>query len=159
MDIVKCTECGSEVAAGVKECPSCGCPIPEKTTETISNTVSSSTEKKKKINYMSIISLVLGAIIIIMGISVMNKEIDIESHNASNYDVDYAAFGGDFYTEIYGASDVIVDELDEINNGIELLSESIETVANVVYYPIGMLMVSLGIGVIAISCNYIKKEE
>lgn len=89
----------------------------------------------------------------------MNKEVSIETYNAKHYDADYAAFGGYFYTEIYGASDIIVDELNDINGGVEVLSESMAAMANVIYYPVGMMIVALGLGVVAVSCNHIKKEN
>ena len=82
----------------------------------------------------------------------------MDTYSAKHYDADYAAFGGDFYTEIYGASDMIIDELDDINGGLEIISESMETIANSIYYPIGMMIIAFGIGVIAISFNHIKKE-
>lgn len=156
MNELKCKECGAELAAGVKECPSCGCPVEEVKVE---YAAPATAQIAKKFNVMSIISLLLGVVIIIMGFSVMNKEISIDTYNAKHYDADYAAFGGDFYTEIYGASDIIVDELNDINGGVEVLSESISALANVIYYPIGMMIIALGLGVVAVSCNHLKKEN
>lgn len=156
MDALKCKECGAELAQGTKECPNCGCPIEEINVECAAPT---KTQIAKKFNVMPIISLLLGVVIIIMGITVMNKEVSIDTYIAKHYDADYAAFGGDFYTEIYGASDIIVDELNDINGGIEVLSESIAALANVIYYPIGMMIIALGLGVVAVSCNHIKKEN
>lgn len=156
MNELKCKECGASLEANATECPSCGCPV-----ELVSaaQPVVAKEKTAKKFNVMSIISLLLGVVIIIMGITVMNKEVSIDTYNAKHYDADYAAFGGDFYTEIYGASDIIVDELNDINGGVEVLSESIAALANVVYYPIGMMIIALGLGVVAVSCNHIKKEN
>ena len=156
MNELKCKECGAALVQGAKECPSCGCPIEEVKVEYAAPT---KTQTAKKFNVMSIISLLLGVVIIIMGITVMNKEVSIETYNAKHYDADYAAFGGYFYTEIYGASDIIVDELNDINGGVEVLSESMAAMANVIYYPVGMMIVALGLGVVAVSCNHIKKEN
>ena len=156
MNELKCKECGTVLAQGAKECPSCGCPIEEIKVESAAPT---KTQTAKKINVMPIISLLFGVVIIIMGITVMNKEVSIDTYSAKRYDVDYAAFGGDFYTEIYRASDIIVDELNDINGGIEALSESMAAMANAIYYPAGMIIVSLGLGVVAASCNHIKKEN
>lgn len=156
MNELKCKECGAALAAGAKECPSCGCPVEEVKVE---YAAPATAQIAKKFNVMSIISLLLGVVIIIMGFSVMNKEISIDTYNAKHYDADYAAFGGDFYTEIYGASDIIVDELNDINGGVEVLSESIAALANVIYYPIGMMIIALGLGVVAVSCNHLKKEN
>lgn len=165
MSELKCKECGAMLAQGTKECSSCGCPIEE---VKFAPAAPIETKSAKKFNVMSIISLILGVVIIVMGVSVMNKEVSIDTYSAGNYnadyDADYAAFGGDFYTEIYGATDIIVDELndvvdelDDLNGGVEVLSESIGTMANVIYYPVGMLIIAIGLGVVAMSCNHMIK--
>lgn len=156
MNELKCKECGAVVAQGAKECPSCGYPVEEVKVKCAEQ---SKIQTIKKLNVMSIISMLLGVIIIVIGITVMNKEVKIETYSAKQYDADYAAFGGDFYTEIYEASDIIVDELNDINGGIELLSESMDAMVNVIYYPVGMMIIALGIGVVAVSCNHVKKEN
>lgn len=156
MSKLKCEECGAALTPEAKECPSCGCPIEEAKTE-YEATVK--TQPAKKFNVMPIISLSLGIIIIIMGITVTLKKVNIDTYSAKSYNADYAAFGGDFYTEIYKASDIIVDELNDINGGVEVLSESIVAMANVIYYPIGMMIIALGLGVVAVSCNHIKREN
>ena len=140
----------------VKECPSCGCPVDKSNEAKIEYSVPTKTRAPKKLNILSIISLFLGIAIIIMGVTVMNKKVNIDTYSAKHYDAEYAAFGGDFYTKIYGASDIIIDELNDINNGVEVLSESMDVLVNIIYYPIGMLIISLGIGVIAISCIHLK---
>lgn len=108
---------------------------------------------------MSVIALILGIVIIVMGAKVMKMKVDVDTYSAKHYDAEYAAFGGDFYTEIYGATDTIVDELDDINSGIATLSESIADISNTIYYPIGMMIIALGLGVVAISCIHILKEN
>ena len=167
MNELKCKECGAEFTHGAKECPSCGCPIEEVKVESATPIKA---QTAKNFNVMSIISLLLGVVIIIMGITVMNKEVSIDTYstqnNTTNYDADYCAFGADFYTEIYKTSDIIVDELndvidgiDDLKNGVEVISGSMSSIANVIYYPIGMMIVALGLGVIAVSCNHIKKTN
>lgn len=149
MNELKCKECGAKLTQGEKECPSCGCP-----TESIDMKRSAVV----KINVLPIISLILGVLIIIMGVTVKNKEISFDTYTAIHYAVDHAVFGADFYTEIYEASDIIADELNDINSGVEVLSRSIEAVANVICYSAGMIMIALGISVTAVSCNYIRKD-
>lgn len=155
MNEIKCSECGNVITGGVTECPNCGCPIvTEKESKSVIN------EKQKspaKINVLAFVSLILGIVIIFMGYAVMTKEISIDTYTAKDYNVDYAAFGADFYTEIYGASDVIVDELSDINNGIESMSKSVAEFADIIYYPIGMMIITIGIATIAMSFNHIKK--
>lgn len=156
MSEIKCKECGAMLLQGTTECPSCGCPVVEDKKE---KTVFIKEKSTMKFNVMSVVALFLGVVIIVMGVIVMNKEVSLDTYSAMHYDADYAAFGGDFYTEIYGASDIIVDELNDINGGIAFLSESMAVMANVIYYPVGMLIIALGIGVVATACNHIKKEE
>lgn len=154
MNELKCKECGTALVQGVKECPSCGCPIED--TDFESNTVVKE-NAIKKFNVMPIISLIFGIVVIFMGITVKNKEISFDTYTANHYDVDHAVFGADFYTEIYEAADIIADELNDINGGVEVISESMEAVANVICYSAGMVMIALGISVAAVSCNYIRK--
>ena len=158
MSEYKCTDCGAELKEGMTECPVCGCPsavVEEKPQKAKISPI----DILKHININALISLVLGIVIIFMGVSVKNTEISIDTYNAKHFDADYVTFGGDFYTYIYEASDTIVDELSSINGGIESLSESINTMANVIYEPIGTLIIAVGLGVIAVSCNHIKKES
>lgn len=155
MNELKCKECGATLAQGTTECPSCGCPVEEASGETQITKV----QTAKKLNIMPIISLLLGVVIIVMGISVINKSVSIDTYSASHYDADTAKFGGDFYTSIYKASDIIVDELNDINGGIGILSESMSIMVNAIYYPIGMMIIAIGLGVVAVSCNHIKKEN
>ena len=100
----------------------------------------------------------MGVAIIIIGITVKNKDASLDIYSAKNYNIESTKFGGDFYTEIYAASDMIVDELNDINTGIESLSQSIASSTNVIYYSTGMLIIAIGTAVVAISCNNIKRE-
>ena len=54
---------------------------------------------------------------------------------------------------------VKLDELNDISGGVEVLSESIAAMANAIYYSVGMMIIALGLGVVATSCNHIKKEN
>ena len=156
MDELKCKVCGTVLAQGEKECPSCGYPVEEVKVE---YKAPAKKHTAKKFNVTSIISLILGVVIIIMGIAVMNKDVNTGTYIAQPYDADYAEFGADFYTYIYNASDTIVDELNDINGGVALLSRSVDATANVICYTAGMLIIALGLGVVAVSCNHIKKEN
>lgn len=151
----KCNECGTELVPGATECPSCGCPVT--TVQPEQPTISDA--EGRKFNVSAIISLILGVVIIIMGITVMNKDAELSTYHARQYDADSAMFGGDFYTEIYGATDIIVDELSDINGGVESLSDSMAEMVNLIYYPAGMIIIAIGIGVVALSCPRIKKEK
>lgn len=155
MDELRCKECGTVLTPGTKECPVCGFPIKEASSEY----APAKAHGRKRINVISIISLFLGVVIIIMGITVINKKVSMDTYRAKRYAADNMAFGADFYTEIYKASDMIVDELNDINSGVELLSESMVAMINAIYYPIGMMIIALGLGVVAISFNYIMKES
>lgn len=155
MSELKCTECGAVLPEDAVECPTCGCPVPEVPAKAV---LSPKKAASFPLNIMAIISLILGIAIIIMGANVMKMSTDLDTYTAKHFDVDTAKFGADFYTEIYKASDVIVDELSAVNSGIGLLSESMAAIANVVYYPAGIIIISLGLGVVAISLLHIKKR-
>ena len=158
MNEPKCNECGAVIPEGATVCPSCGCPIPAEEAKPCEK----KQEKRKitvAVNWMAVISLILGIIIIFMGTSVKKKTISLGTYSAKHYSADEARFGADFYTEIYKASDIMVDELNDINGGIGELSESLSKMANVVYYPIGTMIEAMGLGVIAISCIHLKKKD
>ena len=187
MDEMKCSECGAVLPQDVRFCPVCGCPTEEVTNspseenanaavepailnetnaandESAVNTAPivplEKTEKTYKVNFAALASLVLGIVIIIMGSSVMNKNADLAVYKANPYDADYAAFGGDFYTEIYAVTDMIVDELNDMNNGIATVSRAVVAEVNTVYYTTGMLMIAIGLGVIAIAGVHVVKRE
>ena len=158
MSEYKCTDCGAELKEGMTECPVCGCPIAV-VEEKPQKAKISPIDILKHININALISLVLGIVIIFMGVSVKNTEISIDTYNAKQFDADYASFGADFYTYIYKASDIIVDELNDINGGIESLSESMNMLANVIYKPVGTMIIAVGLGVVALACIHIKKEH
>lgn len=187
MDEMKCSECGAVLPQDVRFCPVCGCPTEEATNspseenanaavepailnetnaandESAVNTAPivplEKTEKTYKVNFAALASLVLGIVIIIMGSSVMNKNADLAVYKANPYDADYAAFGGDFYTEIYAVTDMIVDELNDMNNGIATVSRAVVAEVNTVYYTTSMLMIAIGLGVIAIAGVHVVKRE
>ena len=160
MDKIRCIECGAELTADVTECPDCGCPVVPTKMEHMKKKEKNITIKMKQVNLSAIISLFLGVVTIMMGVKVLNnKELAIDVYSTKQYSVDSAEFGADFYTEIYRASDTIVDELNGINSGIEILSQSTSEIISIICYSAGMLIISIGICVIAISCNHIVKER
>ena len=157
-----CKECGAPISADLKECPTCGYQIEDLAETEIA--VDNGSRMKigllmKKINYFSAISFLLGIIVVFVGFSVRNKQIDIKSYSAKHYSVEYASFGADFYTYIYGASDTIVDELDSINSGVAQIADIMAISANAIFYPIGMVIIAIGIGIISYSLIHIKKDE
>lgn len=91
------------------------------------------------------------------------------SYSAGSYNVSDYTFGADFYSEIYEASNTIVDELDEINSNVadgftdvnkaaEAVTSSVNNIIDTIYYVAGMLIIVLGMGTIAVACIHIKKE-
>lgn len=83
----------------------------------------------------SILMAVIGLVVIVLGASfrpeVTSSDLTEKTfkYAAENYNLEYCAFGGDFYTEIYAASDMIVDVLDDINRS----TEDVVAVQNAVY--------------------------
>ena len=150
----RCMECGEFLDERMSICPRCGCPVKAEEKPTV--------EKKSKIRIkiMPIVSIVLGLVIIYCGIVLVGQKTVAKDYSAKTFNVESAEFGGDFYTLIYGASDTIVDELSAINGGIAVLSESTNTITNTLYYSSGIVVISMGIAVIAVSLpKLIKKEE
>lgn len=153
MNNMICNECGTSLPQNATECPNCGCPAPM---------VPQSHSKKdlfSSVNIPSIIALLLGVIIIVLGVSLLKKDISIDSYRAKTYDAEYTAFGGDFYTSIYGATDIIVDELSDINGGIQSLSENLVVIVETIYYVSGVIVISLGLGVVSTSCIHLLKKD
>ena len=153
---LKCKECGAILEAGAAVCPNCGCPV-ERAAE---QPVSAAKEKASfKLNVLAIVALILGVVIIIMGMKVMRTSVSLDTFQAKRYDMDTMTFGADFYTEIYRASDTIVDELSDLNSGVETISESVAELANGIYELVGTLIVTFGIGVIAVSLCHLKQKS
>ncbi|MCD2492403.1 zinc ribbon domain-containing protein [Lacrimispora sp. NSJ-141] len=163
---MRCMECGEVLSEGMSVCPKCGCPVsqPEREIKAEdrddrSSYAANSNGQSGKIKIMPIISLIIGVVIVILGFTVLSHKEKIEIYDAKTYNVDKAAFGGDFYTEIYGASDTIVDELSDINGGIASLSNSFVAVVNMICYGSGMIIIALGLGVISVSIVYVGKAK
>lgn len=161
MEKISCTECGEILANGAKECPKCGCPVddsqPEIKKKKVTAVKSDKEECKKSI--LPIVSFVIGIVIIILGFMLLMHKSDIEVYDAESYNIDKATFGADFYTEIYSASDTIVDELNDINGGIAALSESLVSVIAAIYYGCGVVVITMGFGIVAISLMNIDKSR
>ncbi len=156
MNELKCTECGETLTEDMTECPRCGCPVEKKIVEKAEKNIS--IPIKGKINVGAVIALVLGCIVLFMGSSLVKKTSNKDTYEASLYQVDSAKFGADFYTEIYQASDTIVDELNDINNGIATISESTNAQIDAIYYASGMIVIALGLAIVSISAINIYKK-
>lgn len=180
MEEKKCIECGQIIPDNMDECPNCGCPIEEiedtnkfKEENDLNNigkkeikkNISESSndnkcDKTSKIRMIfTSIALIIGLIAIIMGHKVMSHDVETELHNAGMYDVGFNAFGGDFYTEIYKASDTIVDELNSINNGMSVISNSMKSTIKAIYYGSGMVIIAIGLGIVALSLIEFGKQK
>ena len=124
---------------------------------------------KKMEKISAIIMAVIGVIVIILGAVLTGQSANyaVEDNSfryvANEYDADYAAFGGDFYTYVYGASDIIVDELDEINRALETVVRAQDSInaavtanvlatdalINTVNKVGGMIIISIGLTILA----------
>jgi hypothetical protein len=168
MEEIKCSECGTILSGDMRECPTCGCPVEKMQAEPLPVDSTSAPQEphtlapvshKKKLSLVPFISLILGLVTIILGFKVSARSADIPLYDAKSYSVSYAAFGADFYTEIYGAADTIVDELSDINEGLGSLSESISSMAAVINYAAGMVIIAIGLGIVSVSILHMKKES
>lgn len=162
----KCIECGENLQEGMTECPNCGCPVDERRADVYPeweekhrvNENAIIAVKSFKINPFAIVSILVGVVILILGINLSKEELNVEQYYAKQYSVDYAAFGGDFYTEIYGASDTIVDELNSINGGLQSLSTSISSITGTITHVSSMIIIAIGLATISGSLLHIRKR-
>lgn len=167
MEEIKCVECGTVLSKDVTECPNCGCPVSysqqdervEIEHKEESKNIERSNEQPAKKNRMPILSLVIGIAVCILGIMVLLKKTDAQVYDANTYDAEESAFGGDFYTEIYSASDIIVDELSDINGGISSISGLIVNGIETLYYCSGLIIIAMGLSIISISLINIGKAK
>lgn len=83
----------------------------------------------------SVLMAVIGLLVLVLGIAFQPEVTSFDltektfKYTAENYDLPYAAFGADFYTDIYEGSDLIVDALDDINRS----TETVVAVQNAIY--------------------------
>lgn len=165
MEERKCPECGEVILENLHECPRCGCPLEDNIPTTVPQETQPKISKekevhsKKKVNIMPLISLVIGIIVFILGCTLLNHKYSLETYSARSYNVDSAAFGADFYTEIYGASDTIVDELSDINGGIATISGAFTEIVYAIYFSGGIIVIALGLGIVAMSLLHIGKAK
>lgn len=117
----------------------------------------------------SIICFILGIVVIILGTRLVAEPADhsVEDntfrYSATDYDLPHAAFGADFYTDIYEGSDYIVDVLDDINKSMETVVKAENgiyeaTAANIkatddlidtIYEVSGMIVIAIGAVIVA----------
>lgn len=170
MNEQKCPECGATLPENIQTCPQCGCPLPTKEAEPKYTAASSApnhpatsatvTKKsKKKISIMALLGTIIGILVVLMGFNLVGKVAQSNVHNATEYDVPYSAFGADFYTEIYGATDIMADELNDIDKGIEKISYSATELIDTMYVCSGTIIMAIGLATIASSIQKIKKES
>ena len=125
----------------------------------------------------AVVTAVIAVIVIILGVTVLNAgtthSVDDSSfrYSATEYDAKGASFGADFYTYVYDASDIIVDELDEINKGMETVVkaqsainenvatgvDAIDDLIAVVCKAAGMIIISIGLAILAYAVQCIGK--
>ena len=110
----------------------------------------------------SVITAIIGIIVIIMGVSFMNNTSNYSVSGGSfqfsppNFDVEGAKFGADFYTYMYGASDTIVEELDSLNQAMEVMVDAQNSIkaatavnARATCVTGGMIVIAIGLAILA----------
>ena len=117
----------------------------------------------------AIISLALGIIVVIMGLSMLSPSASTSFSGSSStyysgsYDVRGASFGADFYTYMYDASDTIVEELNDIStaaeiitknqqgirNGIHSVMDATDSLNNTVSKTGGMIVIAIGLSILS----------
>ena len=161
-DEIKCPECGAMVARDVKTCPQCGCPMPASTEQpkyvAPAAQPAAPAKPKAKTSKAAVVGVILGILITLMGGSLIGRTATTTPHMASSYDASSASFGADFYTYIYDASDTIVDELNDIDSGIESVSNSVTELIQVVYLCSGEIVIALGLTMVVGSLGKLRKN-
>lgn len=171
MEELKCPRCGAVLAAGADVCAQCGYSLPSGEApamqgEAVSRPAyeaaaagAAPASAKRKPNLLPLVSLAIGVVILVLGIFTATRKADVAVYQAKPYSISGFTFGADFYTEIYGASETIVDELSDINGGLSALSASASATINALYFSAGMIVTAVGLGTIAAACIALKKES
>ena len=125
----------------------------------------------------AIICVLIGIAVIILGVTFSGEPAEYTSasggtyYKAGDYSVRSATFGADFYTYIYGSTDAIVDELNEINHAAEKIvdgendirravSSDVEAtngVIRAINAAAKYLILALGLGILAFGLNAVGK--
>lgn len=109
---------------------------------------------------LSIVVAVIAVVIIVLGISLISTDPVGASYSGDfgHYDAESAAFGADFYTYMYNASDIIVSELNDIGNNLpEIIAaqngaiKATNNLNETVAKAGGMVVIAIGLAVLAYS--------
>ena len=170
-----CKECGAAIPHGVAACPNCGFPI--KIDEQAASDIPTDTPPHAKanqpaqshlimkrksgwtLNFPAVISLILGLVIIFIGANLSKTAPNTSAFHFGNYNVEYAAFGGDFYTEIHGAVRTVSQELSSIGNGLSELSDSVNCTVECINHACGLVVVAIGLATVAISLTHLLYKK
>ncbi len=115
--------------------------------------------------FSSVLCALLGIVIVLFGYKMDQDAVNhaeslrTYSYDAGSYYVPYASFGGDFYTYMYNASDTIVDELDDMNKGMEQVVAAEANIqkqvtanaraTDALTHAVYMLIIAVGCGIFA----------
>ena len=147
MNEIKCPECGNMVEESLENCPTCGYPLKKK-----------KEKKNSSVSLCACLALIIGVIIIGMGAYTTTKSAGVKVHTAKTYEAEYAAFGADFYTEIYGATKAASDSLNNIDAGLAIVSKDANSIINAMYFSTGMIIMAIGGAVVAVSITKLRKN-
>ncbi len=67
-------------------------------------------------------------------------------------------FGGDFYTEIYGVTKTILDQLNGFSSSVSTGLDHLYTALRAIYYAVSVLIIGMGLSVAALSCRKPPKK-
>lgn len=151
MALINCPGCGKTISNMAKECPECGYSFENE------NVISEKSRKAKKVYVPSVIALIIGICIIALGVTVYDEKVGISTHSSKYNSVLSYSFGADFYTEMYNASSTMVSELNDIDSGLAVATSGIQNLGYIIYKSVGMLIIVLGLGVVAIAIINIQK--
>ena len=113
---------------------------------------------KKSFEHVSKIGLCVGCLIAVAGIVMLFLAPAVLYFP---YGYEYRStcrFGGDFYTEIYGVTKTILDQLNGFSSSVSTGLDYLYTALRAIYYAVSTLIISMGLSIAALSCRKPPKK-
>ncbi len=113
---------------------------------------------KKSFEHVSKIGLCVGCLIAVAGIVMLFLAPAVLYFPYGHEYRSTCRFGGDFYTEIYGVTKTILDQLNGFSSSVSTGLDYLYTALRAIYYAVSALIISMGLSVAALSCRKPPKK-
>ncbi|MDO4838340.1 MAG: hypothetical protein Q4B32_08080 [Clostridia bacterium] len=113
---------------------------------------------KKFFEHASKIGLCVGCLIAIAGIVMLFLAPAVLYFPYGHEYRSTCRFGGDFYTEMYGVTKTILDQLNGFSSSVATGLDYLYTALRAIYYAVSALIISIGLSVAALSCRKPPKK-